>query len=214
MSAWGVQLDADAVVDPAGTITGRELIFQPVLSHDITRPLHNMVGIFYGARSVEPIPGHDALREDVQADKARVTILARTSEKAWAERDPKQIPPRYDADIDRPGPISLAVAVEKGPVKDMGGVIDPTRIVVFGDSFFASNPALAVGAGGNEDLFMSAVNWLVDRETLMAVAPKIAGRIELGMTRQRMRTAFFVTVFAGPALAAMIGLAVWWRRRR
>ncbi len=214
LSVWGVRLDADEVVDPGGTITGRELIFQFAPTHEITRPLQNMVGVFYGARSVEPLPGHDAVREDVQADKARVTILARTTEKAWAERDPKQTPPRYDADIDRPGPVSLAVAVEKGPVKDMGGAIDPTRIVVFGDSFFASNPALAAGAGGNEDLFMSAVNWLVDQEALMAVAPKIPGRIELGMTRRRMRTAFFVTVFAGPAVAAMIGLTVWWRRRR
>ncbi len=214
MATWGVRLDMDAVQDPARTLTGRELVFRPLPTHDIGRPLRNIGCIFYGARSVEPLPAHDALQEDVQADKARVYVLARTSEKAWAERDPAQKPPRYDADTDRPGPIGLAAAVEKGPVTDTSGDLSPTRIVVFGDSVFVSNPALAVGAGGNVDLFMSALNWLADREELMALAPKIPERIELGMTRDRMRQAFLIVVFAAPTLVALIGGAVWWRRRR
>jgi ABC-type uncharacterized transport system involved in gliding motility auxiliary subunit len=220
LADWGLRLEADSVYDPSGTITGRELIFAPLPVHEITRPLARFHCVFYGARSVEPLPGHDALAHKVHADKARVTVLARTSERGWAERDPQQTPPRYDADTDRPGPVSLAAAAEKGPVEGMAGEMAPTRIVVFGDALFVSNPALAgpsddgAGSGGNVDLFMNAVHWLTGEESLIAIAPKVAQTIELGMTRERRNLAFAATVLGTPLLVALVGLLAWWRRRR
>ena len=45
-----------------------------------------------------------------------------------------------------------------------------TRIVVIGDSDFASNGWL--GIPGNRDLFMNAVNWLAQQENLISIRPK------------------------------------------
>ena len=56
-------------------------------------------------------------------------------------------------------------------------------MVVFGDSDFVSNGALA---GGDQDLFMSALNWLLDREELMAIAPKPIEEIKLSLTRKQL----------------------------
>ena len=111
LESWGVKLERDVVFDKASTLTGRELFLQRYGKHKITERLRNLVTIFYGPRSVEPDTGHDASGE-VQADKSRVFVLATTSEKGWSERNLKQNPAEYTAGVDRPGPISVAVAVE------------------------------------------------------------------------------------------------------
>ncbi len=211
---WGVLLGSDSVHDREGTFTGRELIFQPAPDHPITRPLRNLHCIFYGARSVEPKPGHNARTDEVPADKARAKSLGATSPHGWAQRDRNQRPPVYNAGIDQPGPVSVAVAVAKGPPHGEHASLPRTRLVVFGDSFFLSNPALAAGAAGNVDLFMNALNWLLERETLISIAPGISQQIELNLGRRRRRIAFLSTVGALPMLAFLVGALVWWKRRR
>ena len=47
-----------------------------------------------------------------------------------------------------------------------------TRVVVVGDSDFASNGVL--GIQGNRDLFMNMVGWLSQQENLISIRPKEA----------------------------------------
>lgn len=210
---WGVKLDADVVVDPSSTRTGRELIVIKYGDHPSTRNLMSIATTFYMPRSVEAV-AHKVLPSHVQADKPRVFILASSSEKGWAETDLNRSPARFDAGHDRPGPISVAVAVEKGVVSGIEVEISPTRMVVIGDSDFVSNGGLKEGGGGNEYFFMNAVNWLVEREILIAIAPKIRLELRLDMNRRQKRTAFLIIALAVPAVVAFIGFMVWLRRRR
>jgi ABC-type uncharacterized transport system involved in gliding motility auxiliary subunit len=84
-------------------------------------------------------------------------------------------------------------------------------MVVFGDSDFVSNGALA---GGNQDLFMSALNWLIDREVLMAIAPKPLEEVKLELTRRQLSRLFWINVVGLPFVAVLAGLLVWfWRRK-
>lgn len=211
LSSWGVRLQQDVVVGL--TLTGRELFVSEYGPHPITRPLNDLVTMFYMPRSVEPMrvrtnPGA------APADEAQVVGLAYSSEKGWAEVDLNQNPPVFDAGQDRQGPVSVAVAVERGAVSGIQVELRPTRMVVVGDSDFISNGALNGGVGGNVDFFMSALNWLLEREELIAITPKPPSELRLDMHRGLVRTAFLLIVLGLPAVVAVAGLLVWVCRRR
>jgi len=209
LADWGVKLARDVVVGL--TLTGRELFIKDYGGHPVTRGLKGVVTTFYMPRSVEPAEALSGT-EDVPADKPKVTILAATS-KGWAEMNLNQDPPRFDADVDRKGPVSVAVAVERGPVSDIDVELKPTRMVVVGDSDFVSNGAMKAGVGGNTDFFLSAVNWLLEREALMAIAPKAPIDLRLDMDERQAKTAFALIVVAVPLVIAALGVLVWVRRR-
>jgi len=210
MEEWGVRPGAGVVVGL--TLSGRELIVPRYGDHPITHSLENVSTMFYMPRSLEVV-GSGEPDDAAQADRACVTVLAANTPEGWEEMDLRQTPPRFDEDVDRRGPVPVAVAVEKGVVSGIEVEIQPTRMVVVGDSYFVSNGALEGGIGGNIDFFLSALNWLLEREALMGISPKPPGILRLDMDRRRMRSAFGIIVAGVPALAALAGLGVWLRRR-
>jgi ABC-type uncharacterized transport system involved in gliding motility auxiliary subunit len=213
LSDWGVELAKDVVVGLSLTKTGRDLIVKDYGKHPITRNLRNIMTMFYLPRSVEPAqPAGRTVETPV--DKPKVEVLAMTTEDSWAEYDLRQRPARMDADVDRRGPISVAVAIERGPVSGIDVEIKPTRLVVIGDAEFVSNGALSGGGSGNSDLFMSAVNWLVERETLLAIAPRVPGELRVAMSRQQWRMVYLITVGGIPLGVCLVGIFVWLSRRR
>ena len=65
-----------------------------------------------------------------------------------------------------------------------------------------------------EYFFMSSLNWLLEREMLMAIASRIPTKINLSMNRKQKQIANTVIIGALPGLIALIGLMVWGQRRR
>jgi ABC-type uncharacterized transport system involved in gliding motility auxiliary subunit len=168
--------------------------------------------MFYMPRAIDAVPGRNFV-EGAAADEPRVYVLALTTEKGWVEMDLDESPPRMDAKVDRPGPVPIAVAVEKGPVSGMDVEIKPTRIVVMGDSMFVSNWGLKSMFASNKDFFMSAMNWLVEREELMGISSRMPGDLRLDMDRDQLRMLFLIAVAGVPAIVAIAGIFVWLRRR-
>jgi len=208
LEAWNIRLGLDRVV--GATLTGRELLVNSYGDHPITERLKNMATIFNMPRSVQPLaPAGQSF--DQSADKPRVTILAAGSEDGWAEMTYYQNPPKFDAGIDHPGPVPVAVAVEKGNLP-VDVEIKPTRLVVIGDSTFVSNGALL--AGYPPDFFINALNWLLERSDAPTFTPKIPSKVRLNIDRKRMQLAYIATVVIMPALIALIGLAVSLGRRK
>ncbi len=210
LARWGVLLGDDVVIDPSRTLTGRELFITEYGLHPITDRIRGVTSVFYMPRSVEPMPRRIASSSD-QVDKPYVSILATTSSSGWAERDPDQTPVRFDPGIDRAGPISIAVAVERGPVPGIDVQIRSTRMVVFGDSGFVSNGGLT---GGDKDFFMSAFNWLLERDELMATTPRPLSTVRLVLDKQQIRQLFWTAAIGMPAVVGLLGCLVGWRRRR
>jgi len=210
LDKWGVRLDPGVVVGLS--LTGRELVVNRYGIHPITRNLTKATTMFYMPRPVEPLEARQTV-SGVRADKPRVSVLAANSTQGWLEMNLKQSPPRFDKSTDRRGPVAVAVAVEKGPVSGIDVEIRSTRIVVAGDSYFVSNGALSSAVGGNIDFFMSAMNWLLEREALMAISPKDPRELRLDMNRRQLRTAYMLAVGAIPAFVACLGLFVWAKRR-
>jgi ABC-type uncharacterized transport system involved in gliding motility auxiliary subunit len=209
LESWGVQLRNDVVLDPARTLTGREVFVDAYNRHPITAELSTTAAIFSLPRSVTP-----AEVRAQSADRPRVTPLALSSSDSWAESHPEQSPAKYDPlSDDRRGPLAMAVAVEKGSTNDdqLDVKINPSRLVIFGDSTFVSNGGLT---GGDVSLFMSSLNWLLNREELMGIAPKTVEDTKLNLTRQQFRTLSLSIIWGIPGVIAVPGFFLWARRRK
>ncbi len=210
LADWGVQLGSGVA---AGlTVSGQELVVRNYGDHPITEKISRLTTVFYRPRPVG-VRTSPSETPDVVDDRARVTVLAGTGNEGWEEFDFQQSPPLLDRETDRPGPISIAVAVEKG-ARGVDVEIAPTRMVVFGDSLFVSNASLSKGIGGNVSFFMSAMNWLVERDALLSVQPQAPFELRLNMSRQQKTMAFLLMVVFVPAVFALFGGLVCLKRRR
>ena len=68
-------------------------------------------------------------------------------------------------------------------------------------------------AGGGLDLFQSSLNWLLDRKELMAIAPKTVAEYRLVLDARQLMALGWAVIGGLPALIAILGIAVWLRRR-
>ncbi len=87
----------------------------------------------------------------------------------------------------------------------------PARIIVAGDSDFATNSFFHIL--GNGSLFLNAVNFLASRENLIGLEPRTYDLPYVNMTNTQMKGTFILSLILIPLLMAALGVAVWWRRR-
>lgn len=202
---WGVLLGNDVVVDDARTLSGRELHVSTYPPHAITAPLQDLASVFFWPRSVR---ARDA---EPGADKPAIAPLAVCSATGWAEFDPDDPAAQFDPQVDLPGPLPIAVAVERGPVPGVHVQIRPTRLVVVGDSDFAANGGLM---GANADFFLNAVRWLLESEGGFAAVPAAFEELRLVLDARQLRHLFWFAGVALPGCVALLGGWAVWRRRR
>jgi len=235
LAGWGVKIGNDIVIDRARYFANDPLTPVPEYGdHDIVTELRNskLTVCLPGARSVS--------ESDSKPAGAFVTEFLTSSSDSWAETDMATTPPKQDKGADLAGPVPLAVAVVKSvegkavrkrggkkPDNTEGTTIEgglETRIVVVGDSDFASNAytvftpdilkALAGGAG-NADLFLGMINWLAGSEELIAIQPKPIDVKPLNITGpQRSMLFWLCTVIIPVGLAAAGGFIWLWRRKQ
>ncbi len=211
LERWGLRAGAGVV---AGlTFSGRELVVSTYGDHPVTRSFKNVTTMFYMPRPLIRLEQNVSAELQRNDDRVRVTVLAGTGTEGWIETDLTQSPPVFDPAVDSRGPVAVAVAVERGAV-GINAELPPTRLVVIGDSYFVSNAAISSGVGGNVSFMMSALNWLVERDSLLTVAPRPPSLLQPAMTRQQWNRMFGALVFGIPAIWILFGMMVARRRRR
>jgi ABC-type uncharacterized transport system involved in gliding motility auxiliary subunit len=217
---WGMDVGNDVVVDVSGMgrlIGASEAV--PVAasypSHPITQRF-TLLTAYPMARSITPVPGG--------VDGHIPQTVVETGPQSWAETDLNAVltgkPVSYNDGKDKKGPISIAAAVtataaaEPAAKPAKAGEEPPkpeTRVVVVGDSDFASNSAL--GVQGNKDLFMNTVGWLSQQENLIAIRPKEPDDRRLTMTATQVMNMFWLSIVIIPACIFGAGIYTWSRRR-
>ena len=63
------------------------------------------------------------------------------------------------------------------------------------------------------DFVSGAVNWLLSREQLIGIAPKIPQTLTFSLDENALRNLRWFILVLMPLIPAVIGFAVWWRRR-
>ena len=143
-----------------------------------------------------------------------VTSLIEASKGYWGETDfvgGDGAPVYFDTKKDHAEPLSLAVSVEKGALADSRVSVDTSRMIVVGNGDFLRDNAL------NEtglDFALAGFNWLLNREELIAIAPKERKSFTLNLTDTQMAKILVSVVFGIPGLVAVFGLLSWWQRRK
>lgn len=213
---WGITLGSNVVVDVSGATN------EPSIAVAATYPLHaitenfSTLTIYPVARTVEPIPGGTNGRTP--------QTIVETSRASWAESNFASLSSGVQMDAesgDKAGPLSVGVAVSAAagasaetastaPATDTAPKPE-TRVVVFGDSDFATNAY--GGVPGNTNLFANAVSWLAQQENLIAIRPKEAQDRRVTMTARQQTMAFLTSVLVIPLLVFAAGILTWWRRR-
>ncbi|MFL6196506.1 MAG: GldG family protein [Thermoanaerobaculia bacterium] len=204
LARYGVKAGQDIVVDPSNPLPffGPETIFSRNYGeHPVTKALAeaNLPILVSLARSVAA----------GSAPGVKVTELLRTTPEGWGETDLANLGKVDRGAQDVAGPVPLGVVAESGatvPGKR------PMRLVVYGDSDFATNQLLQAN-NVNAVLLSNTLNWLVEREALLGIPPKKTEQVRLTLTAAEYRNVWLLAAIL-PILAVALGGAVFLRRRR
>jgi ABC-type uncharacterized transport system involved in gliding motility auxiliary subunit len=210
LARWGLRLRRDIIIDPVSSLFGD--VAAPLASrfphHEITKDLGGLSTFFPAACSIaakEPPP-------------AGVTIssLVQSSVQSWGEtaRESRQV--RLDPGEDTAGPLNLVVAAtQELPEYDAEGRPGRARLVLFGDADFVSNDVLHSVQGNlaNADLFLNAVSWLVEEESLISIRPLPSTSRMVLLTPTDVRLVMYTSLLFLPGLVVVVGAWVWWQRR-
>jgi hypothetical protein len=212
---WGLIADNVWVFDnSAGSQTDNGgLILSAYWPHPITQTLiDNQLPVHFGAiRTLRPHPGA------VPDPSRSVSKLIGLPETAWGERDYVRGRPSFTQGVDLRGSgdflLPVATAAERLAAKDNLPFSVPVgRLVAFGSADFIANERLS--DRGNASLFFFALNWLVERDTQLSVPPRKIDKFQLSLSRQELLRLRYSLLFGLPAAAAVLGLLVYWTRRR
>jgi len=195
---WKMQLGKDIVVEP-GLRDPNQVPVANYQRHQITKGMADLTTVFYRPRSVRPLE---------HGSDFRIETLVAGSKDGWAETDPKTVERALDPDRDIPGPVPIALALEHGRAE--GTAVEPTRIVVVGDSKFAAN---ALNSAGSEELVARSVNWLLNRNYQLAAPGKPIQLMRLDLSNEKRQQLMFLVAGGLPAIVGLIGVMVWVRRR-
>jgi hypothetical protein len=222
LADWGIVADDDVICDTgAKNITDDgDLILWAYNSHHVTKilidnNLHLRLGL---ARSVRADPSH------ILDNSLTVTILASTSPTAWGYRNYHRPGlPTYNPGLDIKGTaqtkncLGVIAASERVRALDASGEALPLsvpggRLIVGGTSELATNNRLV--NPGNQNLMLSAINWATDRDTQLAIPARPIERYQLSLSTLSLAKLRLGLLLLPPAVAALLGLLVYWTRRR
>jgi ABC-type uncharacterized transport system involved in gliding motility auxiliary subunit len=151
-------------------------------------------------------PVDDLADEDNPPAGRTFTPLFQSGPRSWGETDLESSQARYDEEQDQAGPLVMGAIVEQ-EVKGM----EKTRLILFGDSDFASNAA--IDSVGNADLFLNSVNWLAEEEELIAIRPRPPETRQLFLSNAQSRLVGYISWILLPVVVLGVGAYVWWQRR-
>lgn len=196
LSQWGAKLENGMILDPtSGRVSIPTLSPGSYLPHEITDRF-NLATFFPVSRSV--------FFDVVKGKGFRYDPFLETNVDTW-----------FTTAIE--GDLTIdTLRDQRGPIQ-FGGVISSTessktRLVIIGDSDFATNGV--VRSAGNGDLFLNIVSWLANEGDLISIRPKETPTATLLLSPNQTNTIFTVSVLILPVGIMAMGLFIWRGRRR
>jgi ABC-type uncharacterized transport system involved in gliding motility auxiliary subunit len=207
MRRWGIATQLGIVMDPEKTLRGREVNVERFGNHPICRGMDSVVQLLL-PRAMLPASTQGIVEE---ADQYSVSPLLMSSDVSWLEVSVQNGMASFnEMSGDLRGPLPMGLAVERGTKRGLDVEIASSRLVVLGDSDFISNNHLM---GANGDFFIRCIEWLVNRDQVIDVAPRVISEVRLPLKSVTMRSLFGWLVVGLPLMVVIIGAVMGWRRR-
>ncbi len=200
ISEWGLDIQDGMLIDPTSYVApNKDNLLIPR-----TRNSFRLAETYF--------PGATAVisRKEVP-ENIKLNALVWTSREAWLEQDfTSGEEPERDEQVERQGPFAVGALVSTTATDEDEESIG-TRLVVIGDSDFASNRHFQ--NGNNGDLFLSAVSWLSAGQEIISVDRKVLASRRLLLNPEEEKFLHISSMGLLPLLLLAAGGYVWWRRR-
>src|SRR6266536_218810 len=176
----------------------------------ITKRLADVRALFLGGTS-SLTPEQDRVR----AANIRVEPLIQAEKGYFAETDyntDDQAKLQADAKQSSNVPLTIGAAVEKGGSADQRVQVNSSRLVVVSNATFVQDNAITQDQQGL-DFMSGSVNWLLSREQLIGIAPKVSKPLTFSLNGDELARLRWIVLVFMPLIPAVIGTVVWWQRR-
>jgi len=176
----------------------------------ITKRLANANALFFGGTSsltLEP--------DRARAANLRIEPLIQAEKGYFAEPDynaDDQAKLQADAKRNSNTPLTIGVAVEKGGSADERVQVNSSRLVAVSNATFVQDNAVTQDQQAL-DFISGSVNWLLSREQLIGIAPKIPKPLTFSLNEEALRNLRWIVLVFIPLIPAVIGTVIWWQRR-
>ena len=176
----------------------------------ITKRLADVRALFLGGTSsltLEP--------DRVRAASIRLEPLIKAEKGYFAETDyntDNQAKLQADAKRDINTPLTIGAAIEKGGSADERVQVNSSRLVVVSNATFVQDNAITQDQQGL-DFISGSVNWLLSREQLIGIAPKVSKPLTFSLDQDALSRLRWIVLVFMPLIPAVIGTVVWWQRR-
>ncbi|MFC2070463.1 GldG family protein, partial [Chloroflexota bacterium] len=226
IAPWGLNIESGTIVDPSSS-----------MANDINSPIIPRIRDFFGFTSIY-FPGPTALIPQPEFTPTVITgagsdtplqivwtsensfiemySLARTSGDSWLETNYSAgQPPTYNEGTELNGPLDIGFLIFMSPPVDAEGQptaqVLPTRLIVIGDSDFASNQHFYEGDNGN--LFLNCVELLTTGTELISIERKVLPFRRMLIVEEEETFIRISSIVLLPLLVLIGGGIIWWRRR-
>jgi ABC-type uncharacterized transport system involved in gliding motility auxiliary subunit len=201
VNPWGLHFDDGTVIDFTSSMGSN--VEMPRVTGD------NNYFSRIGLNIVSYFPGATGVTYSVNQTE-NYSALVTTSSLSWLDKDydAAKVPVFSEDKGDVIGPITIGVVFAGALTEEQAKL---TRIVVIGDSDFASNEHYT--QVNNGDLFLNCVNWLAEETNLITIRRAVLPYRRLAVNSEQSNFIVWSSLALPAVLAILIGGIVLWYRR-
>src|SRR6476660_952099 len=176
----------------------------------VTKRLADVRAIFVGGTAsltLDPNRG--------RAVSIRLEPLIQAEKGYFAETDynsDNQVKLQADAKKAGDVPLTIAASAEKGGSADARVQVNSSRLIAVSNATFVQDNAIMQDQAAL-DFVSGAVNWLLSREQMIGIAPKIPKPLTFSIDSDGLSRLRWILLVLMPLIPAAIGTVVWWQRR-
>lgn len=188
----------------------RDVIGRFLPESPITKKLAEVRGIFVGGTSSLTLE-----QDRVRPMNIRLQPLIQAEKGYWAETDynsTDEATLQAHAAANPGAALTMGVSIEKGGSADERVQTNSARMVVVTNASFIQDTSITQDQQAL-DFVSGSVNWLLSREQLIGIAPKVPKTLTFSLDDNAMRNLRWLILVLLPLIPAVLGFGVWWYRR-
>lgn len=188
----------------------RDVIGRFLPESAITKRLADVRGMFVGGTSSLMLE-----QDRVRGANVRLQPLIQAERGYWAETDYNSTDEeklQANAAQSPDTPLVIGVSIEKGGSADERVQANSSRMVVVSNATFIQDNAITQDQQAL-DFVSGSVNWLLSREQMIGIAPKVPKTVTFSLDEKAMRNMRWLILVLMPLIPAVLGFGVWWQRR-
>ena len=176
----------------------------------VTKRLANVRALFFGGTSSITLDEGRVRAANVQVKAAIESEKGYFAEKDYNTTDQAKL--QADAKKAGTAPLTIGVSIEKGGSADERVQMNSSRMVVVSNATFILDNALTQDQQAL-DFISASANWLLSREQLIGIAPKVPKTLTFSLNEDALRSLRWMILVLMPLFFVALGTAVWWKRR-